>query len=527
MASSPSRAPLRLSSGGGYPRLVREAFPDDGADPWEALRQHSDLLLNAAGEGIYGLDLEGRATFVNPAAAQMTGHTVDELIGRPMHEVVHHSHPDHTGYAPEDCPIYAAVHDGMVRTVCDEVFWRKDGKSFPVEYTSTPIFDGGEIVGAVVVFRDITMRRQMEDRLRLALLEVQSLKERLQAENRSLRREIRSVLKQRKIVGSSPALKRTLAWVARAATTDSTVLIEGETGVGKELIAREIHERGTRRDGPLVRVNCGAIPQNLLESELFGHERGAFTGAERTHHGKFEQADGGTLFLDEVGELPLEAQVRLLRVLQEHEFERVGGVETLHVNIRIVSATNRDLGELVRQGRFREDLFHRLNVGTIEVPPLRERRRDIPELVEHCLADLERRWERPVGEVDEESMKRLFDYDFPGNVRELQGILERAALVSDGVFVRIPAEALCRRVLRKDEPCEGAGAPRFESAPESEPPAARTLGQSLEELERARIQNALERANYRISGPKSASALLSIHPNTLRYRMKKLGIERQ
>jgi transcriptional regulator with GAF, ATPase, and Fis domain len=423
---------------------------------------------------------------------------------------VHHSHEDGAHYDRFDCPIYAAFRDGLVRNVGDEVFWRKDGSSFPVEYTSTPIYNSGEIVGSVVVFRDITMRRQTEERLRSALLEVRELKERLQAENRALRKRIGNVHFPN-ILGSSQSLKLALELLCRAATTDSTVLLQGETGTGKELFARALHEASGRNKQPLIRLNCGAISRELVESELFGHERGAFTGAERRRIGRFEQANGGTLFLDEVGEMPISAQVKLLRVLQEREFERVGGNDTIRVDVRVIAAKNRDLSEMVSDGTFRMDLFYRLNVVPISVPALRQRLSDLPLLVEHFLQELEQRWGRNVGRPTPAGLRELLSYEWPGNVRELQNVIERAALMSDG------------RGL------EGFGG--LSSAPTSErmPPkavAADADVESLEAVERRHILTALERCRWRIGGERGAGAALGLHPNTLRYRMKKLGIDR-
>ena len=253
-----------------------------------------------------------------------------------------------------------------------EVFWRSDGTSFPVAYTSTPIRDRGRLLGAVIVFRDISQRREDEARLKSALAEVDSLRERLELENAYLKEEIRAERHHQGIIGHSPAIAATLRQVDLVAGTDATVLITGESGTGKELIARAIHEASRRSDRPMIRVNCAAIPHALFESEFFGHAKGSFTGALRDRVGRFELADGGTLFLDEVGEIPLELQGKLLRVLQERSFERIGEARTRAVDVRVVAATNRDLRAEVRAGRFREDLYFRLNVFPIEARPLRE-----------------------------------------------------------------------------------------------------------------------------------------------------------
>ena len=514
-----ARRPQRFDVGAKYPRLASVKTSSSDPDVWRA---QTELILNAAGEGIYGLDVDGRCTLVNPAAASMTGHDPDELIGEPMHDLVHHSHADGRAYSRGACPIYAAFKDGMVRNVCEEVFWRKDGTCFPVEYTSTPIFNGKLLVGAVVVFRDITLRRKTEERLRRALLEVQLLKDKLQHENKNLLQEIQSVREQREIVGTSSALREMLRLVNRIAPTESTVLIQGETGTGKELVARSIHHQSRRRSGPLIRVNCGAISPQLADSELFGHERGAFTGAVSQRLGRFELACGGTLFLDEVGELPLETQSKLLRVLQEREFERVGGSETLTADVRLVAGTNRDLRAWVKAGKFRSDLFFRLNVVPIDVPALRDRIEDVPALVDAFLRQLERRWGRPLGRVTASGLARLDAYHWPGNVRELQNVVERAAILADGDAIDIPAGLLAFL---------GDGAPEMSSVA---PPAAPVrggkgcsfTGGSLKQVERDHIMQALERTHWRLAGASGAGALLGIHPNTLRHRMKKLGIQR-
>ncbi len=524
------RRPARFDFGAKYPRLVAGGMAAPDAEMWRA---QSELILNAAGEGIYGLDMHGRCTFVNPAAARMTGHQVEELLGQSMHDMVHHTHEHGQNYAAETCPIYAAFKDGMVRHVCEEVFWCKNGSSFPVEYTSTPIFNGDALVGAVVVFRDITLRRRTEDRLRSALLEVQSLKERLQRENSTLRQAIQSAHELCEIVGSSPRLCDTLRLVRRVAPTESTVLVQGETGTGKELIARAIHHLSGRTSGPLVRVNCAAIASQLADSELFGHERGAFTGAVGQRVGRFEQARGGTLFLDEIGELPLETQAKLLRVLQEREFERVGGTETLSADVRVVAATNRDLKAAVRQGTFRSDLFFRLNVLPLHVPPLRDRLSDLPELVASFLHRLEARSGWTLGKLSRASLERLSAYHFPGNIRELENILEYAAVLSDGGPIEISDELLsfCGEQADATEPARSAAdaAAQDQALPASDPPSVRGPGfvpRSLKEVERRHILDAVESTHWRLAGRGGAAALLGIHPNTLRHRMKKLGIRR-
>jgi formate hydrogenlyase transcriptional activator len=354
-------------------------------------------------------------------------------------------------------------------------------------------------------------RLKGEERLRQALAEVEALKNRLHAENIYLQEEIQGEHNFVEMVGSSPALLTALRQVEQVAATDSTVLILGETGTGKELIARGIHSRSARRDRPLVKVNCSAISAGLVESELFGHVKGAFTGALERRIGRFELADGGTIFLDEVGDLPLETQVKLLRVLQEREFEPVGSNRTVRVNVRVIAATNRNLEEAVAGGRFRADLFYRLNVVPVRVPPLRDRRGDIPQLVMFFLARFAKEFGRPVEVVSRASMDRLAGYDWPGNVRELQNIIERATVLSSG------------RVLELGPDLLPIGR-RVEASPGSAEPGAPAV--TLEEMERRHVREALERSRWVIEGPVGAARILGLHPNTLRSRMARLGIAR-
>ena len=305
------------------------------------------------------------------------------------------------------------------------------------------------------------------------------------------------------IIGDSPALRDVLRSMRKVAGVETTVLLMGETGTGKELIARAIHDTSPRKERSLVKLNCGAIPHGLVESELFGHERGAFTGAMQRRIGRFEMADRGTLFLDEVGELPLETQVKLLRVLQEQEFERVGSTRPMKVDVRLVAATNRDLEVEVNAGRFRRDLFYRLNVFPVRIPSLRERPRDIPLLVKHFLAQLQRKLAKPLQGVTPESVERLQGYSWPGNIRELQNVLERSCVMATSPIVEIEDDLVAVT------------------------PPRTTNGSitSLDENERAHIRRALAATGGRIHGPRGAATMLDIHPSTLRSRMERLGIE--
>jgi PAS domain S-box-containing protein len=349
-------------------------------------------------------------------------------------------------------------------------------------------------------------RQHADDKLRAALHEVQSLKNRLEAENVYLREEIRTEHNFEEIVGNSPPLRAVLAQVEKIAATDSTVLLYGETGTGKELFARAIHSRSRRKERPLVKVNCGAIASGLVESELFGHVRGAFTGALEKRVGRFELAHGGTIFLDEVSELPLETQVKLLRVLQEKEFESVGSSRTVRVDVRVLAASNRNLDEAVRAGTFREDLLYRLNVIPLDIPPLRERTGDIPLLVSFFLASLSKRLGKRLDGFSRESRDRLTAYRWPGNVRELQNVVERAAILASGPILEIDRNLLTR----------GSG-----------PEAAAASDRTLQEIERAHIRDVLRSTRGVVEGPFGAAQILGLHPNTLRSRLKKLGLERR
>ena len=414
------------------------------------IERENQLILRAAGEGIYGVNSEGKTTFVNPAAERMLGWPADELVGRDIHSIVHHTHHDGRHYPHEDCPIYAAFRDGAVHKVDNEVFWRKDGKPVWVEYTSTPIRDRGIVVGAVIVFHDVTERRESEEKLRAALAEVDRLRERLEQENAYLQEEIRIEISPHGIIGHSAAIQKTLRQVQLVAPTDASVMITGESGTGKELIARAIHEASERRDRPLIRVNCAAIPRELFESEFFGHVKGAFTGALRDRLGRFELADGGTLFLDEVGEIPLELQGKLLRVLQEGHFERVGEERTRAVDVRVIAATNRDLKQEVQRGRFREDLYFRLNVFPIETLPLRERRDDIPLLAQHFLSnETSRAQDRPAAARSRRAAAVALRL-----AGQRARTAERDRARGDPVAQRPPAH----RPARPDRACAGRGA---------------------------------------------------------------------
>ena len=357
--------------------------------------------------------------------------------------------------------------------------------------------------------------------LTAALSEVERLKGRLQQENRYLKEEIAEAANLGEIIGSSPALRAALHQVAVVAPTDTTVLIHGETGTGKELIARALHEGSPRRERPMIKLNCSAISAGLVESELFGHVKGAFTGATDRRVGRFELADGGTIFLDEVSELPLDTQAKLLRVLQEREFEPVGSSKSVKVDVRVIAATNRDLTADSRSGRFRLDLFYRLNVFPIEVPPLRDRGADIELLAEHFMRRIARKLGKPLNGIEPETLRSLKSHSWPGNIRDLQNTIERAALLTSGTSLRIDWHL---------DLSPGTAAAASGGTSESLPgrlertPAAEA--QSMQVMERNHIIAILKQTRGVIEGPRGAARLLNMNASTTRFRMKKLGISR-
>jgi formate hydrogenlyase transcriptional activator len=390
---------------------------------------------------------------------------------------------------------------------------RKDnGKPLWIQWWSRPDPSG---TYTRTMFIDITERVLMERE-----------KARLEAQNTYLQEEIRSEYNFGEIVGNDPKLRETLRLVEQLAASDSTVLILGETGTGKELIARALHDRSPRKNRALVKVNCGAISAGLVESELFGHVKGAFTGAISNRDGRFKLADGGTIFLDEVGELPLDTQVKLLRVLQEQEFEPIGSSRTLKVNVRVVAATNRDLEQQVREGKFRADLFYRLNVVPLRVPALRERMSDLPLLVTFFVQKCAAKLGKHIKSVSDEAMRQLTGYTWPGNVRELQNVIERAVILSPGNTL-----VLAER-LRAPTPTPGSGQPqvaqpqnRNVESPVPSSDANKDSG-SLEAVERRHIESVLQRTNWMIEGERGAAKMLNLNPSTLRSRMQKLNIKR-
>jgi formate hydrogenlyase transcriptional activator len=447
-------------------------------------------ILESAMDAIVTVDAGRRITLFNQAAEKVFHCSAAEALGTSVERFL----------SPRFRELVAAQAAGGADPTVSRPLWvseglsacRADGEEFPVEATVSRAEASGEIFHTIIL-RDVNERHRAEAELR-----------KVQLERRYLQEEIDMELNVADIVGASPALQRALRDVARVAGTDSTVLITGETGTGKERIARAIHEASNRRNRVLVKVNCAALPSGLIESELFGHEKGAFTGALSRRIGRFELADGGTIFLDEIGDLPPELQAKLLHVLQEGEFERVGGTRTLKVDARVIAATNRDLEKAVADDRFRADLYYRLKVFPIHVPPLRERTEDIPLLVRYFARMYGAKLGKRLDTIPQERLDALVRYQWPGNVRELGNVIERAAILSRGNELDL-SDWLTR---------PGAQAP---------PQGILTL----DDMQRRHIVEVLKRTGWRVSGAKGAAHILALKPSTLRARMHKLGIRRE
>jgi formate hydrogenlyase transcriptional activator len=466
------------------------------------------MILESAGEGIYGLDAEGRTTFVNPAAEKMTGFTAKEMMGNCQHKLVHHSKLDGKEYPHKECPIYAALHDGKIHKVSDEVFWRKDGTPFHVEYVSTPIRENLKLLGAVVVFRDITESKQAEK-------EIQSLRHQLELENAYLHEEVSDAQSYGDIIGNSPALETILKQIEMVGPTDANVLITGESGTGKELVAREIHNHSSRSKRTMIKVNCASIPKELYESEFFGHVKGAFTGAIKDRAGRFQLADGGTLFLDEIGEVPLDLQSKLLRVLQEGTFERIGDEKTLRSDVRIIAATNRSLKEEVEAKRFRQDLYYRLNVFPIEVPPLRNRKEDIPLLTHNFFNLAAKKLNLPLPKLTRANIIELQGYDWPGNIRELQNVIERAVITSRSGKVSFQ--------LSKESKKQQSTTSNLIKSDASTHILTEV---EMKTRDQENILNALNQCDWKITSSDGAAELLEMKPTTLHSKIKKMGLKK-
>ena len=459
-----------------------------------------EVAIEAARNGIVVCDGTGTIVYANPRAATILGYESSDLLGEPIERLLD---PESRGtLAAERSRIW---HDPNSQEGC--ATWElsglcKSGALVPVEVTLTTTTRGNRRM-VIASLLDITERRRLEQsqaHLERALAEVKRLRDQLSTENVQLRQEVKTLQGPRMIAAESHAIRNVLTQVESVARTDATVLLQGETGCGKEVIAQAIHDQSDRRDRPMVRVNCAAIPTALIESELFGRERGAYTGALSRQIGRFELASGTTIFLDEVGDLPLEAQAKLLRVLQDKTLERLGSVRPIHVDVRVIAATNRDLQRAVVERTFREDLFYRLNVFPITVPPLRERPEDIPVLAWTFIDEFSKSFNKPIDSISRESLAILQRHTWPGNVRELRNVIERAVIVT-----RSP-----RLVI---------GAPRS---------TQETNGHSrtMAAVQSEHIRAVLKSVNWRIRGAGGAAEMLGMKPTTLESRMAKLGIRR-
>ena len=505
---------------------------------YEELRQaHADLdivqekyfdLYDMAPVGYCSISKKGIVLEANLTLAEMLDSTRNMIVQQPITRFIH----------KEDQDIYYLHSRQLFETRapqrCELRMAKNDGTAFWAHLSAIIVQDADGMPVSRIMIMDITDRKKLEAALQLAhdnlenqvaertaellvaadeaiiardeaessLSRIKELKDQLEAEKAYLIEEIKLEGNHEKIVGQSDGLKYVLYKVEQIARSNTLVLVLGETGSGKELVARAIHDSSLRKNRTMVKVNCAALPPTLIESELFGHEKGAYTGSHTRHLGRFEIADGGTLFLDEIGELPLELQPKLLRVLQDGEFERLGSSHTIKVDARIIAATNRNLEEEVRNGRFREDLWYRLNIFPITVPPLRDRTEDIPFLVDYFVRKISKRMGKTIEIIPVSIMNALQDYHWPGNIRELENVLERAVINSSGSKLHLADE------LRK--PVTGS----------------RFIPKTLEAVERDYIVQTLEQTHWKVGGINSASEILGLDRSTLRARMRKLGIQK-
>ncbi|HKF94291.1 MAG TPA: sigma 54-interacting transcriptional regulator, partial [Gammaproteobacteria bacterium] len=485
----------------------------------ESEAKYHDLYENAPDMFISVDAANAKIIRCNRTFAEAIGYTRAEILGRPMFDMYHPGCMAQVRSTFAEFKKTGEIHNAELQLK------RKDGGTIDVMLNSSAVRNAkGKILYSRSVWRDITKRKRAEEALKRALAEVEQLKNRLQDESAYLQEEIKLTHNFEEMVGSSRALRAMLREVEVVAHTDATVLILGETGTGKELIARAVHDRSPRRERALVKVNCAAISAGLVESELFGHVKGAFTGALASRTGRFELAKGGTIFLDEIGELPLDTQVKLLRVLQEQEFEPVGSSRTLRVDVRVIAATNRNLETAVQEGRFRADLYYRLNVFPVRLPPLRERREDIPQLAMFFMSRFAKKFGKRVDRISQSAIDTLMSYAWPGNIRDLQNVIERAAILSQGSTLRIDWE------LPPDGTDPAPDGPRSSfradrSASEIEG-ASGEAPVTLEDVERRHIIKILNQTRGVIEGAKGAASILKLRPSTLRARMKKLRISR-
>jgi len=459
---------------------------------------------------LHTVDGDGLLVTVTDHWLSKLGFRREEVLGRPITDFM--SLADQKKYA--DGKLKELIAQGDFQNLERQMVTR-DGRTIDLVMSAIAHRDdSGNVDRMLVASKDVTQRNRVERELRRALAENARLREELENERDYLREEVNVALNFGRIVGTSQALRRMLKRIEAVAETPASVLVEGESGVGKELVAREIHGRSQRADRPLVKVNCASIPKELFESEFFGHVKGAFTGAHRDRIGRFQLADGGTLFLDEVGEIPIELQGKLLRVLQESEFERVGDDVTRSVDVRVIAATNRNLEQLIVDGKFREDLFYRLSVFPVEVPPLRERGEDIVQLAQYFLEQTCKDFGREALTLTRSQAAKLRAYDWPGNVRELKNVIERAVILSTG------------QVLRLDLSMPGV-VPEVVSEPSGEARPDEVLTEKdMREFQKANIIRALKQASWKVSGKGGAAELLDVKPTTLADRIRTYKITR-
>ena len=459
---------------------------------------------------LHTVDGDGLLVTVTDHWLSKLGFRREEVLGRPVTDFM--SGADQKKYA--DGRLQDLIAQGDFQNL-ERQMVTKNGRTIDLVMSAIAHRDeSGNVDRMLVASKDVTQRNRVERKLRSALAENARLREELEHERDYLREEVNVALNFGRIVGTSQALRRMLKRIEAVAETPASVLVQGESGVGKELVAREIHGRSQRADRPLVKVNCASIPKELFESEFFGHVKGAFTGAHRDRIGRFQLADGGTLFLDEVGEIPPELQGKLLRVLQESEFERLGDDVTRSVDVRVIAATNRDLEQLIVDGKFREDLFYRLSVFPVEVPPLRERGDDIVQLAQHFLDQTCTDFGREPMTLTRTHAANLRAYDWPGNVRELKNVIERAVILSTG------------KVLRLDLSMPGI-TPETTAEPSAEQSTNDVLTEKdMRDFQKANIIRALTQANWKVSGKGGAAELLGVKPTTLADRIRTHKIKR-
>ena len=452
------------------------------------------LVLEGLPELAYIFNKEGNMIMWNENVERVLGYSPQELNNKFVTEFIVQEFHERTMKAVE-----RILSEWKEQTIEYELLTKSGERLAYIGSGSPFVLDGKYYFVGIAI--NIGKLKDTELKLKAAVRELNQLKKQLEAETIYLQEEIKSGHDYEEIVGNSQPLKHVLYRLEQVAPLDTTVLLEGETGTGKELFARAIHGKSKRKNQPLIKVNCAALPENLIESELFGHEKGAFTDARQKRIGRFELADNGTIFLDEIAELPLELQPKLLRVLQEGEFERLGGSTTIKVNVRVIAATNKPLQEQIRNKLFREDLFYRLNVYPITIPALRERADDIPMLAWHFMQKYNRKYAKDIQQIPRSAMEQLQKYSWPGNIREMENIIERAVIISRG------KQFILEQLQDPEEEDDQGFLP-------------------LAEYERNYIIKVLESTYWRVDGPKGAARVLDMHPETLRSRMRKLGIKK-